>query len=90
MISHPFQIISYSVGRSSSIQSRDEEKWLNIDVFKSVFNWKSSTRGRPNYGFMIKLADEDLALSLLRFASNSHENRSIHPKLHVCLVALVW
>ena len=79
-----------SVGRSSAVQSRDEEKWLNLDVFKSVFNWKSATRRRPNYGFMIKLADEDLALSLLRFASNSHENTSIHPKLHVCLIVPIW
>lgn len=85
-----FQIISLSVAKSGPIQSRDQEKWINIDVLTSVYKWKSSTRRRDNYGFMIKLANEDQALSLLRFASNAHANTSIHAKLHVCLIVNIW
>ena len=83
-------VFSSRVGKSGSIHSNDQEKWINIDVFKSVFKWKSSTRRRNNYGFMVKLANEEQALSLLSFASHSHANIYIRPTLHVCLTVLIW
>ncbi|XP_057311009.1 uncharacterized protein LOC130648899 [Hydractinia symbiolongicarpus] len=69
--------IQYPITR---LNSGRPSGWMEFDVKRAVFDWK---RGRPNYGLLIRVQNERVLGRDLRFASNAHNNRNLHAKIHV-------
>ncbi|XP_065060841.1 uncharacterized protein LOC135688065 isoform X3 [Rhopilema esculentum] len=60
--------------------------WLELDVFKAVHQWRIKVSKRlRNYGFLVRVAGDDLSVGVYQFVSSSHENKALRPRLQVCL-----
>ena len=53
---------------------------MEFDVTKALRDWR---KGKPNYGLLLKTANEKLNGRDLRFASKTWKNRAWHPHIMV-------